>query len=114
MLDEVLNTIADVEIIVTFFSIIVFVASYGTFFAWKKTPAGRAVFYVFASMALLSLISLLAVWVGQDFWLRPAARAVVWFLIPLSIINLIVTLWANYRRRQPTLNLEPKHRREFS
>lgn len=104
-----LNSIADFLILIAFVAALVFAISYVSFFRWQKTKAGRAILYVFVSWIGVTLISLLARFIGQDYWMREWFRLIGWGLVVFAVINLIRVLWYNFVKGSAPLSLESRH-----
>lgn len=97
---------ADIAIFVAVVAYLAFVV-YGVLYQWRRRRAGRAVFFAFASLLLVSAISFLAVWVGTDYWLRPLWRAVAWSVAAFAAIYLIYALLRNWNKRE-RIEIEPR------
>ena len=108
---NLLDRIADIGVIVTLLAVVVFAVSYAAFFNWRKTPAGRALMYVFLSLSAVTGLVFLAIWVGPDYWGRDVIRAVVWGTVAAAMIRLVWVLWANWRTQKPPLDLESRPRK---
>lgn len=104
-----LDFVADTTIMICFLSALAFVVSYMGFFAWWKTRAGRALLFLFLSWVAVTTISLLTRLIGPDYWGREWLRVFGWGLVAYSLINLLVTLWRNFRHGDSPLALEPRH-----
>lgn len=103
-----LNVVADTLIVVAFLLMLAFTASYVSFFRWSKTKAGRAILFVFTSLLVVTLLSLLPRWVGQDYWLREWFRVFGWGFTVVAVLNLIRVLWYNFLLDKSPLSLEPR------
>lgn len=99
------DVIADVGIIVASVGALVFVVSYASFFAWRRTTAGRAVMYVFLALLSVALLAFLGRWVGPDYWGRELARPLVWWAVALAVARLVWVLWSNWRASTPPLDI---------
>lgn len=101
------NLWADIAVAVTLGLYLVFVILYGRFYNWRDTRAGRSVFFSFLSLLSVSAISFLAIWVGQNFWLRPLWRAVTWTAATWAALYLLFALLKRWNRAAPVV-IEPK------
>jgi MFS family permease len=98
---------ARVAILVAFIAYLAFTVVYGLLYQWKKRRAGRAVFFSYISLIVVSLLSLLTAWVGEDYWLRPLWRAIGLTGVAFAGIYLIYALLRNWNR-QEKIEIEPK------
>lgn len=106
-----LDLIADVGVIVALIGAIVFTVSYAVFFNWRKTPAGRALMYVFLSLSAVAALVFLAIWVSPTYWGRDVIRVVTWWSVAIAMIRLVWVLWSNWRTHRPPLDLESRPRK---
>ena len=114
MLELIALFIADIEVIAALVLAIIFTAGYVIFFNWRKTAAGRAIFYLFASLIVVSALSFLAVWISPDYWLRPVWRALGWGFVVFSLVNLLWVLWKSFRQDEnPLATIESRHTDEI-
>lgn len=113
MLEHLLNQVGDVEIFIAGAGAVVFAASYGAFFSWRKTAAGKALMYFILSLIGLCLLNALGRWIGDDYLWRPYLRFTVYTAIAVTIWRLVIVLWRNWRRGDETpLDVETRHRDE--
>jgi hypothetical protein len=97
-----------VAVIVSVIAYLAFAVIYGVLYQWRKRRAGRAVFFAFVSLVLVSFISFLATWVGEDYWLRPFWSALGWTGVAFSAIYLIYALLRNWNQRE-RIEIEPRN-----
>ena len=103
-----LNDLADIFILISFVLMVVFTTSYMVFFLWRKTKAGRAILFTFSALLVVTLLSLLSRWIGQDYWMREWFRAIGWFLVTIAVLNLVRVLWWNFLSNATPLSLETR------
>lgn len=102
---------ANVAIIVTLVLYLAFVVLYGNFYRWRETRAGRSVYLTFLSILLVSAVSFLTVWFGEDYWARPFLRAAAWTAAVSAAIYLLYALlrrWQTGRGPSERIVIEPK------
>lgn len=91
---------------------LVFTVSYGLFFHWRRTEAGRSLFYVFASIVILFLNNSLGAWLGPDYPGRVYLRLVIVTAVTITLWRLVWVLWRNWRKGDPRpLDIEAKPRK---
>lgn len=81
----------------TVVEMVAFVISYGVFFNWRKTRAGKGIFFLFCSILLVlarSLISLITG--GADYPGRDLLHWLVEVLPWAAMTYLLFVLWTNY------------------
>lgn len=105
---DALDLIADVLIIVAGCGAIVFVASYAGFFAWRKTPAGRALMYFAVSLVSLFILNGVGRWTGNDYYFREPIRVTVYLFLTFTVWRLVYVLWHSWRDGNPRLNIHPR------
>ncbi len=88
---------------------VVFAISYAFFFQWTKTAAGRALLAFVVSLDLVFVLNLLGRFLGPEHWGREPLRIIVYTAVFASVWGLVITLWRNYRRGEPTLSLKARH-----
>lgn len=111
MLDNILLIIGNVLTVVGGLGAITFTVSYGAFFSWRKTEAGRSLFYVFASIDLLFINNALGSLLGVDYPGRNIVRDTILTLVAFTVWRLVFVLWHNWRRGDPhPLDIEPRPR----
>lgn len=69
-----------------------FALFYGVFFAWRTTPAGRAVLYFTTGLVALLAHFILSRFMGGDYLFRDVVRAVVYGYLMVVSIRLLLTL----------------------
>ena len=96
---EVLDTIGDIEILIAGVGIVVFAVSYGVFFRWTKTPAGRALMYFVLSLLALVLLGWLRLlFGGEENLIRDVARVVLLGGVGFTAWRMVWVLWRNWAR----------------
>jgi hypothetical protein len=107
-----LDRFADFGIVVAFAAALVFVISYASFFNWRRTPAGRALLYVFVSLIAVAFLALLGRFIGPEYFGRYVLRPLVWWSVAAAMIRLVWVLWSNWRRTdQSPLDIQSKPRK---
>lgn len=106
-LADVFNQIADVAALTTFAGMVLFVVLYSGFYQWTRRKAGKSVLFLALSFVVVSFVSVLALWVGPDFWLRPFWRMAAWLFAVYAVGYLIYALVYNWRDRHP-LRIDPR------
>lgn len=101
------DLIANIFYAIGFFGLLVFLIGYLGFFHWMKTPAGRVVAGLVATLLLIATTGSLRSWLGPDYWgrdlmrdLSAAALAAVGVMFPIILFTA--------RRRRSTLMVEPR------
>jgi hypothetical protein len=92
-----LELIADIEILIGAIGAVVFAVSYGVFFDWRKTPAGRSLMYFVLSLIALFTLNAIGRWTGGEYWGRDIIRIAVYSTLVLTIWRLVVVLWSSWR-----------------
>jgi len=96
---DLLQTIGDIALIVAGVGIAVFAVSYGVFFRWTKTPAGKALMYfVLSLLALVGLGLLRLLFGGEDHIVRDIARVVLVSAVTVAAWRMVWVLWRNWGR----------------
>jgi hypothetical protein len=90
---------------------IVFAVSYGLFFKWWKTAAGRAVFAFVVSLDLTFLLNMSGRWLGVDYPGRDIVRIAVYTFVLGSVSYLLYVLWRSWFRGRAVLDLETRERK---
>lgn len=106
---EVTDLIADIGIIAASIGAILFVFSYGAFFNWRRTPAGRALMYVFISLGSVALLAFAVRWLGPEYLGRELFRPLTWWAVAVTVFHLVWVLWSNWRVESP-LDIESRPR----
>ena len=111
MLDPTLaytfNYIADIAALVSFGGMVLFIILYSGFYQWNRRRAGKSVLFLALAFVAVSLVSVLALWIGPDFWLRPFWRMAAWLFAVYAVGYLIYALIYNWRDRSP-IKIEPR------
>lgn len=105
MTEQLLYDIGDLIMVGSMVGAVVFAFSYGGFFNWKKTAAGRS---------LMGFVVALVAWAGlstftrliDEYWGRPLIRVIVFAAIFCGIWGMVFTLW-RYWRHTPQ-QIEPR------
>jgi hypothetical protein len=111
----VLEVIADIEILIAGVGAIVFAVSYGVFFAWRSTPAGKSLMYFVVSLVALFCLNAAGRWLGPDYWARDYVRVAVYTALLVTMWRLVVVLWRSWRRESRfEIAAKPKRTKENS
>lgn len=104
---DALDALSDFELLGAGLACLIFVISYASFFNWRKTKAGAAIFYLLSSLVLVLLHTILAkASGGADFPGRSIIRAAV-YLLPLAAgVRIVYVLWWNYFHASKLLDLQ--------
>lgn len=106
-LADTFNKIADIAALVVFFGMILFTTLYSGFYRWRKRKAGKSLLFLALAFVTVAFISILTLWIGQDFWLRPLWRMIAWLFAVFAVCYLIYALLYNWKDRHP-LQVEPR------
>lgn len=106
-LADIFNLVADIAALITFFGMVIFVILYSTFYQWKRRRAGKSVLFLALSFVLVAFVSVLALWIGPDYWLRPFWRMAAWLFAVYAVGYLIYALIYNWHDRHP-IQIEPR------
>ncbi len=109
---ETTDLFADIGILVAAGASTVFVISYGVFFSWRKTPAGRALMYFVLSLASVAWLAGFGRWLGPEYWGREFFRPVTWWAVAVTIGHLVGVLWSNWRVGKPGLDVTSRNRKQ--
>lgn len=101
MLADVFNRTADIVALATFFGMLTFSVLYSIFYQWGKRKAGKSVLFLATAFNAVSLVSVLALWLGPDYWLRPFWRLLAWAYALYAVGYLIYALLYNWKDRHP-------------
>lgn len=102
----------DGAVLVAGIGVAIFAASYGGFFNWRKTQAGRALFQFTLALTAVLVLVILARLVSQEYPFRWLARDVIYTWLAISSIRLVSELWRNWRRGEARiLDIETKPRK---
>lgn len=101
------DPVADVGILVAFAAAATFVVSYAVFFNWRLTHAGRSLVYFVLSLLSVAFLSLLARWVGPDYWGRGFFRPITWWAVAITTVRMTYVLWRSFLAGRP-LDIESK------
>lgn len=115
MLEHALLIFGNVLTVVGGVGAITFTISYGTFFSWRKTEAGRSLFYVFGSIDLLFINNALGSLLGVDYPGRNLIRDTILSLVVFTVWRLVWVLWHNWRRgdlRPLNIEARPREKKE--
>jgi hypothetical protein len=112
-LGEWIIAYGDGAVLVAGIGVAIFAASYGGFFNWRKTQAGRALFQFTLALTAVLVLVILARLVSQEYPFRWLARDVIYTWLAISSIRLVGELWRNWRRGDPrVLDIEAKPRKK--
>ena len=108
---DIFQFLGNIETLIGGAGAIVFTVSYGAFFSWRKTEAGRSLFYVFCAIDALFINNALASFLGIDYPGRDVVRFVILTAVTLTMWRLVFVLWRNWAKGDSRpLNIEPKPR----
>lgn len=108
-----LEVIADIEILIAGLGAIVFAVSYGAFFAWRSTAAGKSLMYFVLCLVALFCLNAAGRWLGPDYLARDVIRIVVYTGLVITMWRLVVVLWASWRRESRfEIAAKPKRTKE--
>lgn len=108
-LADIFNKIADIAALAVFIGMVVFIVLYSGFYYWRKRKAGKSLLMLALAFVTIALVSILALWVGPDFWLRPFWRMLAWLFGAFAVGYLIYALLYNWKDRHP-LQVDPRDR----
>lgn len=91
---------------------VVFAISYASFFAWRKTQAGRALLYFVVALVAVFLNNTAARTLGGDYPGREWIRLAVYCCVAVAVWRLVVVLWHNWRADKPPIDIEARSRTE--
>lgn len=100
-LAAVFDKIADVAALTTFFGMVLFTILYSAFYQWKRRRAGKSVLFLALSFVVVAFASVLALWIGPDYWLRPFWRMAAWLFAVYAVGYLLYALLYNWKNRHP-------------
>lgn len=83
-----------------------FAAFYGFFFAWRTTPAGRAVLYFTTGLVALLVHFIVSRFMGGDYLFRDIVRAIVYGYLMVVSIRLLLTLHRIHREGNHPMTTE--------
>lgn len=106
-LADTFNKTADIAALVVFFGMALFTILYSSFYRWRKRKAGKSLLLLASAFVAVSFVSILALWIGEDFWLRPLWRMLAWIFAVFAVGYLIYALLYNWKDRHP-LQVEPR------
>ena len=95
---DIINIVANVEIWLAFSLATTATIIYAGLFNWRLTIGGRAVLFLFLSGVTVASMSILTVWLGEDFWLRPMWRIFSWSLVVAALLNFMRVLYIRFRQ----------------
>lgn len=96
---DVLSAIGDFEVLVAGIGIAAFAVSYGVFFRWRKTEAGKALMYFVLSLLALVLLGWLRLlFGGEENLIRDVARVVLMSAVMVTAWRMVWVLWRNWAR----------------
>lgn len=107
---DTLNLIADVLLLVACAGTIGFAGSYVSFFAWRKTQAGRALLAFSLSLVSVILLAALAVWTNNEYPFREYIRVTVYAGLAVTVWRLLIVLWRSWRAGDARLNIHPREK----
>lgn len=110
-LGEFLYALGDIGFYVAEAVIIAFVISYRFFFNWRKTAAGRAIWWTFVALGSLVSLGVMILIFGREYFGRELLRLVVAWSIAIATARLLWVLWSNWRNDKPPLELEVREHR---
>ena len=105
---DTLDLIADILILVAGAGAITFVASYAGFFAWRRTPAGRALMFFAVSLVCLFFLNGFARWTMNEYAFREPIRVAVYSFLAFTVWRLVHVLWKSWRAGKPQLHIQSR------
>lgn len=96
MTEETLFMIGDWLMLISIVATAVFIASYGIFFAWRRTPAGKSLMYVALSLLAWEIQTFVSR-MDPDYTGRALIRVIVYALVAVTVWRLVVTLWRSWK-----------------
>lgn len=102
--------LGDVILIAAAIGATVFAISYGSFFNWRRTEAGRALMYFVLSLIAVFVNNTAARLMGTDYPYREWVRLAVYIVVAWTIWRLVFVLWRNWRADRPPFELDAKTR----
>lgn len=108
-----LELIADIEILVAGIGAIVFAISYGVFFDWRRTQAGRSLMYFVLSLVALFLLNALGRWTGGAYFARDFIRIAIYTALVFTMWRLVIVLWLSWHRTGRFV-IEPRREKDPS
>ncbi len=90
---------------------IAFAVSYGLFFKWWKTPAGRAVFAFVVSLDLTFVLNITGRVFGPDYPGRDLLRIGIYTFVLGSVSYLLYVLWRSWFHGRAVLEVETRERK---
>lgn len=93
---DVLYVIGDIVMLIAILGTMTFTVSYASFFAWRKTPAGRSLMYFVLALdvwAIQSFVSRLS----PDYPGREYVRIAVYMMIAVTVWRLVASLWRAWK-----------------
>lgn len=105
-----LDVLADFGLLAGGVGCIVFVLLYGFFLNWRKTAAGRAIFYFMLSVVSVVGLNILARITGGDYPFRDWLRLTVYLGVCVTSWRLVATLVRAWLGGERALNLPARER----
>lgn len=96
MTEQLIYDIGDLVMSLSMVVALIFAFSYGAFFNWRSTSAGRSLMYFVLALVLWAGLSTFTRFI-PDYWGRPYIRLAVYLVIFITITHLVVTLWRHWR-----------------
>lgn len=96
-MSAVVTAVVGVEVVLTAIGLLVFAISYGTFFNWNKTSAGRSLMYFVLSLLSLVFVSIFRLLLGNEHEVTLILRAVVFTIMTITTWRLVHVLWGSHR-----------------
>lgn len=103
-MNETLYRVGDWVMLGSMLGILVFTFSYGIFFSWRKTAAGRSIMYLALALDIWAVQSF-ASRLDPDYTGRGWVRLAVYILIFITVWSLVVTLWRAWHRNREKKDL---------
>lgn len=106
------DAVADFGLLAGAVGCVVFVLMYGIFLNWRKTAAGRAIFYFMVAVVGAIGLVVLSRLTGGDYVFRDVLRLVVYSGVCITAWRLVFTLIRAWADGERSLNLPARERRK--
>lgn len=107
MTEQLLYDIGDILMSVATLGVLVFALSYGVFFRWRRTAAGRSLMYFVLALLAWAAQSTAARLFDGIYLGRAGLRIIVYTGILLTVWRLVYTLWRSWRHTPQPIEPRP-------